>query len=84
MLALKTRLSLEIESVEQQWSLQFSSGAQEHIEVGISREKLGFAFIGSNYGDYTLTLCLPTEFDQVKMDIQEYINILLEKGAVQI
>ncbi len=84
MLALKTRLSLEIESIEKQWSFQFSTGALEHIEVGISREKLGFAFIGSNYGDYTLTLCLPAEFDQMKLDILEYAGILREKGAIQI
>jgi len=60
-------------------TIKYPNGGEEYIEVGFAQNHLGYAFIGTNFGDYLITFFAHSETTNVLADIDEYFRILKEQ-----
>lgn len=82
LIAYQTWFSIKRSSIQREVLMRWPNGLEEHIELGETENKMGYVFIGNNAGNYLLTLFLRFEHAMVRKDIEEYINHLLNNGAV--
>ncbi len=81
LLAFQTWSALRISTILKETSFSWGIGLEEHLEIGLLHNNLGYSFIGTNAGNYILSLFLEKEMNSVKGDLQEYIDYLKTNGG---
>jgi hypothetical protein len=81
LLAWQNWQSYNVRELEMDGLLQWPTGEEIHFELGLTKGELGFAYVASNTDIHLLTICLRSELDSVRHDLEDYIHQLQSSGG---